>query len=107
MIDLETARKNLMERVLLKMEPALGTRAIVDDAKTEEHEWGWMFYWHVEDPNRVPPEHAGYDSFPILVDRVTGFVELVGNGGPRMAVFQLLESRKKAIEEERVPGDGA
>jgi hypothetical protein len=101
-IDYETAKRYAVERILSKLEPSLGTAALIDDAKTEEYEWGWMLSWYPEDPSRLPPEEAKWPGGELVVDRVTGFVHMVGSSGPKRAIFGLMQSRERALKEGRI-----
>jgi hypothetical protein len=90
MIDLETARKMVFDKILVHYEPDLQTPAVILDDKTEEFAWGWIFYWEPKDPDRVPAEEARWGYFPILVNRRTGRIRHVGTAGIKAAIAALL-----------------
>lgn len=95
MIDCETAKTIVVERFLAKLEDDLRTPAVLIDEKTEEHDWGWMFYWQPKDLTLVPEEEAKWGYSPIIVDRLTGNFRMVGSVGPKLAIAALLWDRPK------------
>jgi hypothetical protein len=95
MIDLETAKTIVVERVLAHRETDLRTPAILLEDQIEEHEWGWVFHWRPKNPEQVPEEEAKWGYFPILVDRITGNIRHVGTAGIKLAIAGLLWDRER------------
>jgi hypothetical protein len=77
---------------------------IVEDEITE-YEWGWLFVCAPVDRSQVPAERDRWPTRSLLVDRVTGFVQLVSTAGPRIAIMKLLERRPEAVRSADVRQD--
>jgi hypothetical protein len=94
MIDFETAKRRIIETWLPICGEDLMTPAVLLDDKTEEHAWGWVFYWAPADPSKVPENEAKWGYHPLLVDRTNGNVHPVGTAGMKIAIAQLLWDRE-------------
>jgi hypothetical protein len=64
----------------------------VDDARTAEYEWGWVFSFVPADPEKSP---APAREQRYAVDRVTGLTTSVGNKGVEDAALRLANWRSK------------
>jgi hypothetical protein len=91
--DLATARQHVIENWLPGIEQDLETSVVVFDERTEEHEWGWLF-WGPKDPSAVASEESRWGYKPILVDRMSGNIYEVGTGGLKLTIAKLLWDRK-------------
>jgi hypothetical protein len=93
--DLETARRHVLEKWLPACEEDIESSAVLFDDRTEEHEWGWIFYWGPKDPAAVAPEVARWGYRPILVDRITGNIYEAGTSGLTATIAKLLWERER------------
>ena len=93
MIDLEEAKALPLVRVWLQ---AFGERwgapARIVEEEVLVYDWGWQLPCVPTNPptgGRPPKKY-------LMVDRVTGHVRLVGNGGPSVALSDLLARRQES-----------
>ena len=96
MIDIETAKQMVMDKWFPAYEEDLETPAMLLENNTEEHEWGWVFYWGPADPAQVPNDRAKWGYLPIIVDRINGNIRQVGGAGIKVAIAKLLWERDSA-----------
>jgi len=93
--------EQVREIVVRQMQPvaenplSLGCPARLDDALTEEYEWGWSFTFVPVDPSEC---QLAYKRRRYAVDRVTGIATPVGNKGVEEAFNYLMKWRKKRAE---------
>jgi hypothetical protein len=96
LIDLEEAKALPLVRMWLQ---AFGERwntpARIVEGEVLEYDWGWQIPCAPADPpaGGWPPKKY------LMVDRVTGHVRLVGNGGPNVALSRLLARRQDSENE--------
>lgn len=93
MLDFEAAKRVARDRWLSAFDGEPGGPQVIQDAECVEFEWGWLIEWGPSRPDEVPPEEARWGRLPVLVDRVTGYLQTVSTAGPRMAIMKLLERR--------------
>ena len=101
MLDLEAAKVEVRHWLPTYERRWQVPACIVADEITE-FEWGWMFVCAPVDPSQVPAERDRWPSRCLLVDRVTGFVQLVSTAGPRLAIIKLLERRPEPVQSADV-----
>jgi hypothetical protein len=93
MLDFEGAKRVARERWLSAFDDEPGGPQVIHDAECVEYEWGWLISSGPSRPDEMPPEEARRYCLPVLVDRVTGYLQTVSTAGPRIAIMQLLERR--------------
>jgi hypothetical protein len=65
----------------------------IDDARTAEHEWGWVFSFVPVDPDNCPVPRREQ---PYAIDRITGLATTVGSKGVEDAALRLARWRSRA-----------
>jgi len=100
-LSLEQAKAIVAETWLPTFSQRWGTSAMINDKKTTEWDWGWQFTCEPADPSRVSPENDRWPWRYVLVDRLTGNIELVGRSGPKFAFERLMQSREQKLNEMR------
>jgi hypothetical protein len=101
MLDLEAAKAKVRDWLPTYERRWQVPARIVADEITE-YEWGWQFVCAPVDPSQVPAERDRWPRRYVLVDRVTGFVQLVSTAGPRLAIMKLLERRPEPVQSADV-----
>ena len=101
MLDLEAARAEV-RHWLPTYERRWRVPACIVEEEITEYEWGWMFVCAPIDPSQVPAERDRWPRRSLVVDRVTGFVQLVSTAGPRIAIMKLLERRPEPVQSADV-----
>jgi len=101
MLDLEAAKAEVRHSLPTYERRWQVPVCIVEDEITE-YEWGWMFVGAPVDPSQVPAERDRWPRRYVLVDRVTGFVQLVRTAGPNVAIIKLLERRPESVQSADV-----
>ena len=101
MLDLEAAKAEVRHWLPTYERRWQVPACIVEDEITE-YEWGWLFVCAPVDPSQVPTERDRWPRRSVLVDRVTGFVQLVSTAGPRIAIMKLLERRPEPVQSADV-----
>ena len=94
------ARVEIVRRWLPIAEQFLQCPARIDDARTEEFEWGWEFSCVPVDPAQCP---LTYKRNNFALDRVTGISTPVGNKGVQEAFNYLMKWRRKRAERAAAP----
>jgi hypothetical protein len=102
MLDFEAAKRVAFERWLSAFVNEPGGPAIIQDDQCEEFEWGWLISWGPSDPEKVATEKRRWGRLPILVDRITGEIQLVSTAGPNIAIMKLLQRRPASCQSPDV-----
>ena len=105
MLDFEAAKRVARDRWLSAFDDEPGGPQVIHDAECVEYEWGWLIEWGPSRPDLVPPDEAQWGQLPVLVDRVTGHLEMVSTAGPRLAIMQLLERRPPEVRSPDVSAE--
>jgi hypothetical protein len=102
MIDIAAARKIVLEMWTAGCVLNLQTDVILLDERTEEYDWGWVFYLHARDPSLIPESRSYMGTYPsgFLVDRVTGITIPAMSSGLVVSVHRLLELREERLAEQ-------
>ena len=101
MLDLEAAKAKVRDWLPCYERRWQVPASIVEDEITE-YEWGWEFVCAPVDPSQVPAERDRWPRRYLVVDRVTGFVQLVSTAGPRIAIMKLLQRRPEPVQSADV-----
>jgi hypothetical protein len=108
MIDFEGAKQIVAERELRRFDRSPAGPYVVFDDECVEYEWGWRIVYGPSRPGMLS-RHKRNRRFHVVVDRVTGRLQIVGSAGMRIAVIHMLECRDAAnrspdISEEDIGG---
>jgi len=101
MLDLEAAKAEV-RHWLPTYERRWQAPACIVEGEITEYKWGWLFVCAPVDPSQVPAERDRWPRRSVLVDRVTGFVQLVSTAGPRIAILKLLDRRPEPVRSADV-----